>query len=140
MRLARPGKGPPTLNLTPMIDVVFLLIIFFLVATTFYRTELEMTVDLPEASETQAISEPTGEIVINVLADGPILVKGKEMTLEALGSLLAEASEADPDQAVIIRGDGESRHETIVRVMDACVGASITRVSIGVVQANERSD
>ena len=132
MKLRSQDEGPPALNLTPMVDVVFLLIIFFLVATTFYRAELEMAVDLPESTEADTVFEPAGELVVNVFADGTIVVEGKAVDLDQLGRRLVEAAQADPDRTVIIRGDSDARHKGIVQVMDACAGSGITHVSIGV--------
>ena len=137
MKISRPRESFPMLNLTSMLDMVFLLNIFFLVATTFSRGELEMEVKLPQADEVQSLLEPTGEIVVNVLKDGTMSVKGRTMDLSEIERLLREAGASNPDQPVIIRGDAEARHKAIVDIMNACVGAQITRVSIGVAPGSE---
>ena len=116
-------------NLTPLIDVVFLLLVFFLVATTFADQEVEMDLELPKASE----GESQGDdhlLVIDVAADGRTFVEGREVGTEALRQKLSAAAERDPEREVLIRGDGRVDLERIVAALDACRMASLRRVSI----------
>lgn len=112
-----------TVELTPMIDVVFLLIIFFLVATTFQRLEREIAVSVP-VSETGSEGEGENEpVVVNVLPDGDgyrIVVGGNAVDLEQLRTLLARRVASDPDTKALVRADGSLRHQQVVEVADAC--------------------
>ena len=132
------GLDEPVLNLTPMIDVVFLLLIFFMVTTTFLEPEEALEVDLPTAASGGAHEAPTEEIVVTVLADGRTWCAGTEVSEEQLRALLERAARNDPETPVTIRGHRKASHEAIVAVMDACGLAGLTRLSVGTAD-DERS-
>jgi biopolymer transport protein ExbD len=111
--------------MTPMIDMVFLLLIFFLVATTFQQEEREMQIALPEAATAGPISTALREIIINVAEDGRLIVSGAEMEAAALQTMIEEAVAENPDQKVTIRGDRAALYESIVRPLDICKAAGI---------------
>jgi len=113
------------INLTPMIDVVFLLIIFFMVATTFVREEKEIDLDLPDAVSASPLENIPEEVVINVLRSGQIKVSGRVVSEEALVRLLTEARTRNPRQSAIIRGDRGTQYEHVVRVVGICHQAKV---------------
>lgn len=116
-----------SINLTPMIDVVFLLLIFFLAATTFAREEVELDLRLPEAST----GTPGGagkKLLINVLADGRLSVDGREVSMEALRQKLTAAGQRDRELAVLVRGDRQAQFGVGLQVLDACRLAKIQKV------------
>jgi biopolymer transport protein ExbD len=112
-------------ELTPIIDMVFLLLIFFLVATTFHQTEREMQIALPAAAAAGPISASLREIVINVDADGGIIVGGRPMQPDDLRALVEDAVAANPEQKITVRGDRSTAYANIVRVLDVCKGAGV---------------
>ncbi len=114
-----------SIELTPIIDMVFLLLIFFLVATTFHQTEREMQIVLPESRWAGPVSTVLREIIINVDAEGRIIVSGRLMDSEQLRSLVTAAVEANPQQKVTVRGDRHTAYANIVRVLDICKGAGV---------------
>ena len=116
----------PTLNLTPMIDVIFQLLIFFMVATTFQDPEREIDVELPEASTGEPLEVELDEIVINIKRDGALFLSGEEVSREELIRRLGRAAEIDPEIPVTIRGDRLVHHEQVVGVMDACGSVGLT--------------
>jgi len=116
----------PSLNLTPMIDVIFNLLLFFMLATTFLAPERSMDVELPQARAGQA-----REIVLNVLRDGGILLAGRRVDPTLLERELRAAAARDPRTPVTIRGDRRAEHQTIVRVLDACRQAGLANLSLG---------
>ena len=133
----RIGRGEtdddaPVLNLTSMIDVVFLLIIFFMVATTFANIEKEMDLNLPEAVSGRQEELETDEIVINVMADGRMKVGDHYYDLDGLVGRLKQAALKNPKTPVTIRGDRETDLQNAVRALDACGRANLTRVSVGI--------
>src|SRR5436190_18759097 len=95
----------PLLNLTPMIDVVFNLIIFFMVGTQFADMERQLDVQLPKVSTAQPQTSLPDEIVVNVYSSGKIVVGNDTMNLKQLGERLAAAQRNYSDQAVLVRGD-----------------------------------
>ncbi len=118
-------KAPLSIELTPMIDMVFLLLIFFLVATTFRQEEREMQIALPFASSSAPISAMLRELIINVSAEGTIVVSGRAMDDEELRLLITEAVGANPQQKVTVRGDRAAAYAHIVRVLDICKACNI---------------
>ncbi len=115
----------PSIDMTPMIDMVFLLLIFFLVATTFQQTEREMQIALPTASASAPISALLRELVINVDAEGRIIVGGRPVDANDLRTMVKEAVAANPEQKVTVRGDRTTAYANIVAVLDICKGAGI---------------
>ena len=109
-------EGP---NLTPVIDVVFLLLIFFLVATRYDQEERELDITLPEVTQAQPLSM-TPELVINVTKDGRFRIVRREYSEPQLQALINESKRNNPHQSVLIRGDGESALKHAVRVMGLC--------------------
>ncbi len=114
-----------TIELTPIIDMVFLLLVFFLVATTFHQTEREMRITLPAASSAGPISAILQELIINIDADGQIIVAGKTITAERLRAMVQGAIKVNPNQRVTVRGDRATAYANIVVVLDICKGAGI---------------
>jgi len=126
-----PGEDPAeALNITPLIDVVFLLLIFFLSATTFQKDEIEMSLDLPEAASGQQGAQ-SRVIIINVARDGRLLVDGREVSVEALQQKLKAAGSRNKEQEVLIRGDQKAHFGLVAKVFDACLLAKLTSISIG---------
>lgn len=126
-------KSPSTgsLSLTPLIDVVFLLLIFFLVATRFEQEERDMDVDLPQASEAEPTTFQGKDIFVTVTPDGNYFIEGKQFEAAGVEGFLAAAYKSNPGrQRVLIRADRESRTRHVVAVMNACNKANIRNYSI----------
>ena len=115
----------PALDLTPVIDMVFNLLIFFLVATTFQQTEREMKIALPVAQSTLPVTTMLREIVLNVDVDGNVIIGGQPKPLEEVKTLVTDAVSANPEQKVTIRGDRQVPYGLLVRVLDVCKGSGI---------------
>ena len=118
------------INITPLIDVVFLLLIFFMVSTTFER-ESEIRITLPEASEEQAEAKPDfilvriddrGQIYIG---DNPLL-NNKVSTIHAA---LKEQAREMTEMPVIIRADAQVSHQMVIKVMDAARRSGLVNVT-----------
>lgn len=120
------------IELTPMIDVVFLLIVFFLVATTFQQMERELEVSVPQ-SETAGAGENGPEpIIVNVLEDGRVVVHGNAVTLDQLQTLVGRtiAEREDRRAKAVIRAHSKLAWERVIGVADACRLADKDRVSV----------
>lgn len=116
--------------MTPFIDCVFLLLIYFLAATSFYKIEKDIKIKLPEASESNVTSSASNEIVVNVRKEGVFVVKGRIVKLEDLEKLLSDACRGTQKPAVTIRGDQDSLHVDVVKVMNACLKVGVNNVSV----------
>jgi len=127
-------------ELTPLIDVVFLLLIFFMVSTTFIR-ETQLKIDLPEAAgELQEIEEEIIEITVDRLGDYAVndrLLVNNE--LHTLVRALEQAVEAEGSTGsrLIITADAKAAHQSVVRAMDAAGKVGLTRISITTQQPSE---
>jgi len=126
------------LDLTPMIDVVFNLLVFFMCATSFHSAvERELDVNLPNAESAGAVEAPPEELVITVRADGAVFVGGEPKEREQLLALLRTAAQSDPETPVTIRGDRQAEHQAIVSVMDACGLAGLFNLAVGTTTLEE---
>ena len=130
MPLRTESLEEPSLNLTPMIDIVFLLIIFFMVGTKFSEIEQQFDIETPRAVELTAMSSAPDPIVVNVTRAGQISIDNAEFTLEELKGRLQEAKEKFAKQTVLIRGDGESIYQSVIDVMSVCHQAQVHKFSL----------
>lgn len=121
----REAESAVSVEMTPMIDMVFLLLIFFLVATTFHQEEREMQIALPVAQSAGPISTALRELIVNIDEAGTIIVGGNPMEPAALDQLVRELVVNNPDQKVTVRGDRRSAYANVVNVLDICKNAGI---------------
>nr|WP_301289510.1 biopolymer transporter ExbD [Natronocella acetinitrilica] len=132
-------REDPEITLTPLIDVVFLMLIFFMVSTTFMRqADLELT--LPEASREpgEQIVEPI-ELAIN--AEGEFFINGRALVNNQVDTVrrgLLQAREDTPDAPLVIRADARTPHQNLVIAMDAASQANISRLSIATVPQEQQ--
>lgn len=122
----------PTLNMTPMIDIVFLLIIFFMVGTKFTELERKIGLKVPEISETGALSAAPERKVINVHRDGQVTLDRESVSLVQLCERLASARGEYPALGVLIRGDAQGPFQNVADVLGACRRAGISEMGISV--------
>lgn len=117
------------MQLAPMIDIVFLLLIFFIVTWQYTRAETELSVSVPTAQEGADPQRQIGEIVINILSDSTIRVEGTTVDLDQLLEKLTKIAKEYENQPVRIRGDGGVQYQRIVEVIDTCQKAGIWNIS-----------
>lgn len=135
---SRRSLEDPELNLTPLIDVVFCLIIFFVVTTTF-DDRSALNIQLPTASPSEAL--PVGEpLQVQIDAEGRYFIAGNEV-LRRDGAALREALEQiagdDRERRVILRADARTPHQAVVTAMDALGAVGFTQLSIATVPESE---
>lgn len=134
MNLQRHRSETPDVNLTPLIDVVFLLLIFFMVSTTF-KDDHEIKIDLPEASA-KAAKHKDKPLEIRISSDGRYFVNGKEVVnkrLDTLKRVIRKIARGyKKDAQVIIRTDRKATHESFIRAMDAVKQLGFRKISIPV--------
>lgn len=126
---ARMQAEPGGIAIAPMVDVVFLLLIFFLVTWNFARYETELDVKVPTAREGKETRRSVGEVILNVKRDGSIVMNRRTMDAGALKEALTKIAELYPDQAVVLRGDQDVSYNHIVEVLDICRAANIWNVA-----------
>ena len=137
----RPGHKEETVevNLTPLIDVVFLLLIFFMVTTTFDR-HARLKVSLPESS-TKATQQQSEPLILSIDAKGNYFLNDRQLvnrqldTLkQALQKTIGQGKKDYKDVALVLRADANTPHQSVVRAMDAASQLGLTRLSIATVE------
>jgi biopolymer transport protein ExbD len=128
MRFARPRRPDPVLDITPMIDIVFQLVLFFMVSTTFV-TSPGIQVDLPRANAQVVLSEKD-DISLWITEQGAVYVGDEAVSLDELNQRLRRAAEIDPSTLVIVKADAGVSHGRVVAVMDLARGIGLSRLAI----------
>jgi biopolymer transport protein ExbD len=128
VRFRERREESPSVDLTPLIDVVFLLLIFFMVSTTFVnRSGLDL--QLPEA-QSRTEQQPDDPIRIGVGADGGYTVNGEEVSAKRLQAALTQQAKGREDPQVVVAADRAARHGAVTRAMDAASQAGLSRFAI----------
>jgi len=122
----------PSLNLPPMIDIVFLLIIFFMVGTKFSELERKIELDVPTVSNSGALTAAPEKKIVNVHRDGRIVYERQDVDLPALTKKLQAAKQQYSELGVLVRGDAAASHQSVTDVLVACRRAGIRRMAISV--------
>ena len=119
----------PQFQATPMLDVVFLLLCFFVTSSVFSQWEYEVDIVLPSAQSSKMPDRLPGEIIINVGTDGRVSVNRQTLSLEQLRQRLERLARNFPGQPVVIRADRLTAYEHVIAVVDACRLADIWNIS-----------
>ena len=128
MTFGRRRRDPPRVDLTPLIDVIFQLVLFFMVSTTFISAP-GFQVDLPRSSADALIREEQ-EIQVWMTSEGEVYVDREPMSWEALEASLRRRAEADPSTLVVIKADTEVDHGRVVEVLDLARNQGLSRLAI----------
>ena len=134
MRALNDTDNDIEIPLTSVLDVVFLLLVFFMVATTFTRREIDQQVRLPETTAGGgAASVPFERLILNVREDGSVVVDGVRMDEDGLRQRLREWRAASPDRPAVIRGDGRASYQAVMRVLGVCRSEGVLHVDLPVI-------
>jgi biopolymer transport protein ExbD len=116
-------------QIAPMVDILLVLLCFFIVTWSFARKEMELDVKVPTAENAKESVPVVNQTVLNVKVDGSIVLNRKTLTPDQLRTRLTELAGLFPDYAIILRGDRNVKYESIVAVMDICREANIWNVA-----------
>jgi biopolymer transport protein ExbD len=119
----------PGIQLAPLVDVLLLLLIFFLLTWNAARNENELDVKVPKASAAKEKSAPIGDVIVNVKADGNVVVNRRSLSSAELADLLKSLVKLNAEQAVVIRGDEAGAYKNIINVLNICTEAGITNLA-----------
>ena len=113
------GENQNGFQLAPMVDIMFLLLIFFMVSSIYYQLERNLEVTVPQAESGVESGRQTGELIVNVDKSGSYYINNIKMSIEGVEEILRDvAGKHDQTQPIIIRCDKESPHKYFVRVFD----------------------
>lgn len=115
-------------QIAPMVDILLVLLVFFIVTWNFALSENELDVKIPNAAHAKEPQPQVGQVVVNVRMDGSIVMNRKTLTAPELSVKLKELARLYPDYAVILRGDQNVNYKYIVDVLDICRQANIWNV------------
>ena len=132
MRIPREESSDDNvINISSLLDVMFILIIFFLATATFTEEERDIQVNLPQSAAAQSSTQAPKMIVINVREDGTYHVANQTMDIAALKNTLIEAVSSNPDQKVMVRGDRNALHGNVANAISVCKQVGIHKTNIG---------
>ena len=129
MKFKTPKPPESAIQLAPMIDIVFLLLIFFLVTWQFSRSEQDSKVKVPTSSQGSEETRAISEININIRQDGELVINDEVLTEEQILTKLRAIVEVHENQPVRLRGDGEITYQVLMGVIDICQEAGIWNIS-----------
>ena len=126
----RPRKQslPPQLMLSPMIDMIFLLLVFFIVSTMYMSEIKTIPIRLPVAQNSETVSK--SNFAVTVKKDGVLYLEDNKIEMKQLVANAAAESKRDAAFSVIIRADGEANYKTVIKLMDELKGGGVTRFGL----------
>jgi len=127
------SEESPTINMTPMVDVILCLLVFFMAATRLYDwDESEFVVQVPEVAEAAPLTAAPDDLVVTILRPGAAMVGEATYDLAGLETLLAGAARRYPNQGVLIRGDAGLAYQDLADVLSVCEASGIRNVRLPV--------
>jgi biopolymer transport protein ExbD len=124
----------PTFQLTAMMDVIFLLLCFFITTSVFSQWEYEIDISLPSAKSGKVPDRLPGEVIINIAKDGRLSINQQYLTLDVLKTRLVRLGKNFPGQPVVLRADRDTRYEDLMNVVDTCRQANIWNFSMATIE------
>ncbi|MBF0611401.1 MAG: biopolymer transporter ExbD [Magnetococcales bacterium] len=128
MRFRHKPPTPVSLDITPLVDVVFTLVIFFMITTTFSSVS-GIKMDLPEASTTEA-AKTDKQVTVTVSRAGQFFIQGESVAEDQLEPRLLNAVKGEPNQLIVVQVDKESHFDPVVKVLDTARKLGLTRLAI----------
>jgi len=137
MKFSRSFQEEVTINLTPLIDIVFLLLIFFMVSTTFSK-ESQLRIRLPDASPDSEVEQRPSRLVVAITKSGDYSIRGPNESTghhllsrerSVLAQAMAKGAQGTDELVVVIRADRNTPHEAVVRVMDVARKLGLVRIT-----------
>jgi biopolymer transport protein ExbD len=130
MRIPRQESAKARIEIIPMIDVIFFLLVFFMVSTLSMTINRGLPVNLPTAATSQ--KDARDNVSLTVMQDGKMFLNKEPVTLENMGTRVKAALASDPQLAVVINADGHVLHSTVVDILDELRQAGVSGLAIAV--------
>ena len=127
MKVGEEGKVYDDINITPMLDVAYVLLLIFIIMTT--ATVQGITVNLPKASSTPALSKPRTK-AISIAQDGTVYLDTYPVSIQELETRLARYKAATPDLPVVLKADASIQYEKVIEVLDVVTRLEISQLGL----------
>ena len=137
MRVPRQAPSKARIEIIPMIDVIFFLLVFFMISTLSMTVNRGLPVNLPTAATSQ--KEVGENIDLTLTQDGALFFNREPIALQDLGQRVKAALATDAQLMVIINADGQTRHSSVIEILDELRGAGVSRLAIAVKPAKKSS-
>jgi biopolymer transport protein ExbD len=124
-------------QIAPMVDVLLVLLCFFILTWNFARKEMELDVKVPTAEHGGEPTLDVNQTVLNLKADGTLVMNTKAVSYQELSEKMSALAKINPDYAIILRGDENVPYKFVARVLDVCRGAGIWNVAFPVTKPEE---
>lgn len=139
MKFGRPlDSEGEQIPMAPLIDIVFLTLVFFMTTSVYSTLETEVDIELPTAQSSVHSERLQGEIFVNLKEDGSIILNDKQVSIDELQHILLRVAEHFPGGTVIIRGDKEANLGVALAILDCCKLADINNVSFATLPVEEQ--
>jgi len=125
-----------TLNLPSLVDVVFLLLIFFMLTTTFSQVLTKLDIKLPESRA--VVEQKKRDTIIEIAEDGRLALNGSLITLEDLDKKLAQIAKESPEETIIIKADKNVRYGRVIKVMGICKSYNLNKLGMAAIQEGSK--
>jgi biopolymer transport protein ExbD len=129
MKFQKKSLEPASFQMAPMIDIVFQLLIFFIVTGQLSKSETELDVSVPTTAEGAEADRVQGEKIINVLSDGRVIVDKTPLSQEELFVMMKKLSELYKNQPIRLRADAKTEYQHVINVISTCTKAGIWNIS-----------
>ncbi|MBF0281143.1 MAG: biopolymer transporter ExbD [Zetaproteobacteria bacterium] len=136
MNLRKSKKSDLLVDLTPLIDVVFLMLIFFMVSTSF-KVTADVKLDLPDSQHAEKENQQPSDLVISINSEGEFFIQGDQVQVENLEKTLLKASGENKNTRVVLQADAQARHKQVVLVLDTLQALGMTKVGIATMPVGE---
>lgn len=135
-RLKKINRPEEAFQMAPMIDMVFLLLVFFMCVSALAQAEKKIELDLPESSESEVANNLSNRGKISLDREGTIYIAAQKHTLNEMQKLIGNALKSDPDLKILLRADRETPYREIKRVLKTCAGVGANEIIYSTYQYN----
>jgi biopolymer transport protein ExbD len=128
-------RGEPNVlgfQIAPMVDVLLVLLCFFILTWSFARKEMELSVKVPAAEHGLEPTVEVNQTVVNIRSDGSIVMNAKDISIEDFQEKVTALAQINPDYSIILRGDENTPYKFMARILDVCNGAGIWNIALPV--------
>ncbi len=140
MKFLKTEMEPARFQMAPMIDIMFLMLTFFIVTGTWSRNEMELDVSVPTTAEGAEPTRVQGEKIINILADGSVIIDKAPLDQEQLYAIMKNLAELYKNQPIRLRADAKTEYQHVIDVISTCTKAGIWNISFATQRPKDSSE